>query len=174
MGLTRYFSGSTCIRGHIAERSVSRGVCLSCAAQKKSEWQQKNRPRLLEYKRERYRATFNEKRDSRNAATAAWQRNNRDKANAKDARRRAAELRALPAWFGELDALVMLEASDLAARREVATGVRWHVDHMIPLRAKYVSGLHCAANLQVIPGVLNQSKGNRMLFTRPLEWLGAV
>jgi 5-methylcytosine-specific restriction endonuclease McrA len=42
-----------------------------------------------------------------------------------------------------------------------STGVQWHVDHIIPLQGKNVSGLHVPENLQVIQGSLNIKKGNR-------------
>ena len=40
-------------------------------------------------------------------------------------------------------------------------GTVWHVDHIIPLQGKIVSGLHVVDNLQVIPGSENSRKGNR-------------
>ena len=87
------------------------------------------------------------------------------------AKRRASKRRAMPPWFGELDELVMTEAFDLAARRELATGAAWHVDHMIPLQAREASGLHCAANIQVIPALINLSKGCKMAFIERGQWV---
>lgn len=79
--------------------------------------------------------------------------------------------RAIPAWFGELDAFVWKEAISLASLRRERTGILWHVDHMIPLQAKEASGLHTWNNCQVIPAELNRSKSNKMILTEPEEWM---
>lgn len=122
-------------------------------------------------KKRAYRAIFRKK----NPGYDAWYRNeNRDKISARLAKRRAIKRERLPSWYGEFDQLVMTEAADLAKQREVLTGFVWHVDHMIPLRATEASGLHCANNLQVIPGVMNMKKLNRLELTQRGEWIRAL
>lgn len=77
---------------------------------------------------------------------------------ARDAKRRAAKLRATPAW--SVDFFVE-EAYDLARLRTELTGVPYDVDHIVPLQSPLVCGLHAHTNLRVIPAAINRSKNNR-------------
>lgn len=63
-----------------------------------------------------------------------------------------------PPW-ADLDAINVIykEAKEKCRR----TGREYHVDHIIPLRGLYVSGLHVAENLRIIPAKQNMSKNNR-------------
>lgn len=74
------------------------------------------------------------------------------------AKRRARLLCATPSWYSELDDFVLREAVLLAGLREKFTGVKWDVDHIVPLKHKLACGLHVAHNLQVIPSAVNRSK----------------
>jgi hypothetical protein len=96
--------------------------------------------------------------EKRRALHRAWDKANPGKANARTRRRQAAKLQATPAWANNF---FMQEAYTLAALRTRMLGFKWHVDHVVPLRSKIVCGLHCEANLRVIPAVINMSKGNR-------------
>jgi hypothetical protein len=77
-------------------------------------------------------------------------------------RRQAAKLQRTPAWLTEDDIWVMREAYKLAKLRTEMFGFSWHVDHILPLQGKEVSGLHVPENLQVIPWLDNLKKHNRV------------
>lgn len=73
-------------------------------------------------------------------------------------KRRAAKINRTPKW-ADLDSIAAFYAS--AKRITKATGIKHHVDHIIPLQGKLASGLHVADNLQIIPAKDNFSKKNR-------------
>lgn len=56
-------------------------------------------------------------------------------------------------------------AYHLARLRTQATGVKHHVDHIIPLQSDVVCGLHVENNLRVIPATMNIRKSNALLHT---------
>jgi 5-methylcytosine-specific restriction endonuclease McrA len=59
----------------------------------------------------------------------------------------------------ELTIFAYSEAHSLRILRDKLTGIKWHVDHIIPLKGKLVSGLHVWNNFAVIPKVENLRKG---------------
>lgn len=60
----------------------------------------------------------------------------------------------------ELDELVFDEAVRLSQDRTAATGIKWEMDHVVPVKGKNVCGLHNAFNLQVVPKRWNELKSN--------------
>lgn len=85
-------------------------------------------------------------------------RNNPGKVNADTAKRRATKLQATPSWVNLKNIKRVYEEAD---RIEKETGIPQHVDHVVPLKSKLVCGLHCEANLRIIPASENVKKGNR-------------
>jgi len=112
--------------------------CKPCMKSRNDSWYAKN----TEYHNEYMRKHSKENR---------WIYNNRD------ARRRAAELKATPSWANleQIERIYKL-------RKKVSdkTGVEHHVDHIIPLQGESICGLHVESNLAVVPARMNLSKGN--------------
>jgi hypothetical protein len=75
-------------------------------------------------------------------------------------KRRLAKLHRTPSWLTTEDHWMIEQAYELAVLRAKLFGFSWHVDHVIPLQGKLVSGLHTPYNLQVIPGIENVRKSN--------------
>ena len=73
------------------------------------------------------------------------------------AKRRSMKMKATVTWINDF---FVKEAYKLAKLREKLTKIKWHVDHVIPLKGKYVCGLHVHNNLQVIPAITNIKKSN--------------
>lgn len=89
--------------------------------------------------------------------------NNRTVVRAKNGRRRAAETRAVPPWLNAIQKAQIQEFYEIAAARTVQTGVKHHVDHIVPLRGDGICGLHVAWNLQVLTEFENCSKHNKLI-----------
>lgn len=92
----------------------------------------------------------------------AWTKANPAKRQASCVKRRTSKLRRTPSWLTSDDLWLISEAYDIAAIRTQKFGFSWHVDHILPLQGKTVSGLHVPSNLQVIPWIDNVRKGNRV------------
>lgn len=99
--------------------------------------------------------------DMARALRARWDSENPGKRQSILARRRASKIQRTPKWLTKDDHWLMAQAYELAALRTKKFGFPWHVDHIIPLQGKNVSGLHVPANLRVIPGAENYRKSNK-------------
>jgi len=143
-------------------------ICKSCTSERGKKWHEANRERSLTNKaaynaanadkQSEYAKAWRKKNSVRVKAMAAiWTANNIVKKRASTAKRRATLLRAIPAW-ARLDDIERFYT--LAARLTEQTGIKATVDHVVPLQSRLVCGLHCAANLTILPETLNKRKGN--------------
>jgi len=86
---------------------------------------------------------------------------NRDKVNANNAKRRASRLLRTPKWLDDKQIEQIVYIYNYAMNKTCSTGIKHHVDHIVPLQGKTVSGLHVPWNLQVLPEPQNISKSNK-------------
>jgi hypothetical protein len=100
-------------------------------------------------------------KDRKAAYDRMFSQQNRHYRNMLKGANRAKRIQRFVEWDKGLTELVVQEAYDLCERREQLTGEKWHVDHVIPLCGRNVSGLHVWNNLAVIPAAVNLSKNNK-------------
>jgi hypothetical protein len=200
-GLKRYFTGKPCVNGNVAPRYLSGGcLCSACAEVRrhraKAWWNDPANEGAIEAKRAKDKVhpkakEWRQRHSARHAKQISakameWQRANPERAaeirqrwadnnpealKAARLRRVLAVRQATPPWWSKWDRFVIAQAKELARLRTQMTGIVWEIDHMIPIQGDEASGLHCAANVQVIPKVLNQWKRGRLVLTERGEWI---
>jgi len=91
----------------------------------------------------------------------AYSKANPGKMNAITAKRHAAKMQRTPNWLTKEDYHAIRTLYETAAALTKATGINHHVDHIIPLQGRTVSGFHCPNNLQILTQFENCSKNNK-------------
>lgn len=185
-GLKRYFTGTACKRGHVAERAVNSKTCVRCDLDRKvgdptvkarvGAYYQRNREKILSQvkayqgenaetikaQRAAHRALH---KDHINARIAAWAKANPEKRRAKERAREARERGAegTHTW-SDIEALKDKQNGRCAhpgCRARLANG--FHVDHVVPIA---LGGSNWPTNLQLLCPPHNQAKGAR----DPIDW----
>lgn len=139
-----------------------RSQCKACMRGYAAIWRAENPEYLAQWRaknlehRPRYYANNAEIERER---SARWAKANPARRNAFEAKRKAARLQRTPGWS---DAQLIAAVYGYAKWIEEVAGVPVHVDHIVPLQGKQASGLHCASNLQILPGRANCAKRNRL------------
>ena len=125
------------------------------------EYQSKVHFKDLEKSKAYGRAQYIKHRDKHLVQKKLYRQANKGKINALVALRKQKIKERTPCWVDKEHLWLIKEVYELAALRTAMTKISWHVDHIIPLNGKTVTGLHVIDNLQVIPGVENIRKKNR-------------
>jgi hypothetical protein len=172
-----YFTGKPCKNGHIAQRYSCNNECIECRKQKNSspkikaqqkQWDIDNKDYKNELSRKRYQYNIEKERErSRRkwllysekvkATNLNWAKNNPNKFKAlvrlHNSLRRLVVKQQCPKW------------ADTQKIKEIYINrpEGYHVDHIIPLRGKTVSGLHVENNLQYLTIMDNSKKHNKFI-----------
>jgi hypothetical protein len=150
-----YDTGKPCSRGHLSPRYAGNQTCVMCSQEDRKIADQKRAERL------QTDPTFAVRRRAQKATSnRGYCKRNRDLKNAAWAKWRADRIQRTPKWADLKKIRAVYNASTRVSR---VTGIQHHVDHVIPLKGKLVSGLHIAENLRVLPGPENLAKGSKFM-----------
>lgn len=164
-----YFTGIPCKFGHVANRYSSNAECVECRKEKnkllkdkQDAWNLKNKEYVLEKSKQRYQDNIEKERqrsrdkwlknpDKVKETNKKWMEKHPKIGNFYAAKRRTNLKSRTPTW------------SNIVAIKELYRNCPngYHVDHIIPLQGKLVSGLHVETNLQYLPSIENQRKFNK-------------
>lgn len=142
--------------------------CKPCVSERGKKWHKENpekaRISKAEYNKnnkEKVRLVSKEWRQENSERAkqtgSIWAKKNSDKKVAASARRRAKKLQATPAWA---DHEWIERFYKLAREMTAKYGVKFTVDHTVPLDSPIVCGLHWEGNLTILTDKHNKSKGN--------------
>jgi 5-methylcytosine-specific restriction endonuclease McrA len=178
-GASHYFTGKPCTRGHIALRKT-KGNCVECiqedwvksnaqratyfsaynkqdeVKERKHAWYAANKQQVMEAAATRPAAVLREYRN-------AWKRNNVVQVRADTKARRRKHRQATPPWLTRNQKSEIRQLYQIAITMTKTTGEQYVVDHIVPLRADAVCGLHVPWNLRVITQEENLKKSNKLL-----------
>lgn len=167
-GKKKYMSDKPCKRGHIDFRITSTGSCVVCVREneraryyanpvktklKVKEKYQANAEKLKARRKDCYLNNIDEERLKAMLKSREWRKNNPAYRNALKAKYRANTKQRTPSW-ANLPNIVQFY-------KKCPEG--YHVDHIVPLRGKNVSGLHVLENLQYLPAIENMRKNNAFI-----------
>lgn len=130
-------------------------------AANQAAWKSRNVEKVRANNKERAAKKRAEQPEKIKHAKKEYAQRKKDVINAAVARRKAAKLQRTPKWLSEFDKLKIQCIYSIAAMLTKHNGEPWHVDHIVPLQGKNVSGLHVPSNLRVMRGEENVRKHNK-------------
>ena len=157
-------------RSHSKARGADAGYspyCKPCVTIRTALWAIENPEKVAKHKADPRRKECSANRYKKNretilAAKKIERQQKRELFRERDARRRAIKECATPKWLTNIQKAQIAELYELAGAREMQTGIKYHVDHVVPLRGRGVCGLHVPWNLQLLTEAENFQKHNRL------------
>ena len=107
------------------------------------------------------RAAYYAKQEEHLAQKREYRQANKGKINFLCSMRKKVIKQRTPVWLSPFDRLKIKCYYSVAAMLARNNKEPWHVDHIVPLQGKLVSGLHVPNNLQLLRGVDNIRKKNK-------------
>ncbi|MNK79370.1 hypothetical protein D3C87_990370 [compost metagenome] len=179
LGAKYYFTGEPCSRGHIAPRKT-KGACTICVREDSARSYESRKEYFKEYneseagkeaKRRYYeknkevvmlKALARPAEDKRRYKNK-YKQNNPDLYKELTNARRKRFKAATPSWLQPHHKQEIRDKYRLAQAATKEFGVKYVVDHIIPINGETVCGLHVPWNLQVMRHEDNLAKSNKLL-----------
>lgn len=96
-----------------------------------------------------------------NKKTSKWAKDNVSKVRNKSNRRRCLKIKATPQWLFDFDKDYISHIYQQSNWIQELEGVKYNVDHIIPLKNELVCGLNVPWNLQILTKKDNSKKHNK-------------
>lgn len=127
------------------------------------KWNSENKEKMLEASKRHYEKIKNNDEFKKLNALKVheWASKNPHKVLEQSARKRATKLKRIPCWLTDSDFKEIKQIYLNAKEQSDKEDKKYHVDHIIPLRGKYVSGLHVPSNLRILLAEENLVKSNK-------------
>jgi hypothetical protein len=135
-----------------------RMVCKRCVSVKKKMYYIKNKESICI----KQKVHKENNKENIKIANKLYYQENKDSAYKRRGLRSRTTIDQTPAWLTRNQRKEIRSFYKKAQELSRNTGIKYSVDHIIPIISKYVCGLHIPINLRVIPLSDNLSKGNRI------------
>lgn len=162
----------------ITHKDGFKSMCRYCRKEESSKYYKENKENINK-RNTKYMKTYREnkkdfisernsiyylrKKDEIKKRNLNYSKNNPHIRTAIKANYRALTLNATPKWLTRTQKKQISEFYKESKRLTKETGIKHHVDHVIPLQGKNVRGLHVPWNLQILTESENCSKSNKVL-----------
>ena len=159
IGAMYYFTSMQCKNSHISRRQTNNGNCVQCNRGYSNAHYSRNVSSRIEL------VNIYRNRNPRKAKK--WARTSYQNAKpayfARVRRRELAKINRTPPWLSVEQLAEITRIYKERERLQNVTGELYHVDHIVPLQGRNVSGLHVPWNLRVISAYENLTKGSKLL-----------
>jgi hypothetical protein len=122
------------------------------------EMSQEYRRNNKEQKSKKSKETYIKNKEAIKKQVKKYKIDNKGKIRKHTAKRRAIKKQASVSWGNQK---IISNIYEEAINLEQQTGIKHHVDHIIPLQGKTVCGLHVEKNLQILTAKENLAKHNK-------------